>query len=82
MIDEDDLSEFAEWLHVEVKISNPKVNQILERISKLDVAQAVEAYPIGPRVEVEIVEAYGLEFGLDSVGNATRVLFPNGADVS
>jgi hypothetical protein len=40
-----------------------------------------EAWPHKTRVEVEQVQAYGLELGLDANGEACRVTFPYGAQI-
>lgn len=40
-----------------------------------------EVYPMKTHVEVEQVTVYGLELGVDANGYASRVLFPDGAEI-
>lgn len=47
----------------------------------LDLEAVKTAWPHMTYVEVEHVQAYGLEIGLDANGDACRVEFPYGASV-
>lgn len=57
-----------------------QVAAIVKLINSLsDLEDFYEAFPHSTFVEVERVEAYGLEIGLDANGDACRIAFPYGA---
>lgn len=56
-----------------------RVDAILAALGYLEID---EVYPNRTHAEVERVEAYGLEIGVDANGYAARVAFPLGADVA
>lgn len=49
-------------------------------LSALGMLEITEVYPRRAHAEIERVEVYGLEIGIDANGYATRVAFPLGAD--
>lgn len=69
-----------EWLaELLPKSAHRHIKAILEYFAPGTVTE-VEA--VGARVQVERVEAYGLRIGLDALGRAVRVEFPDGAEVT
>jgi hypothetical protein len=69
-----------EWLlDLLPKSAHKHIDAILEYFA-LQPASVVEV--IGARVGVEEVDAYGLHITLDANGNAERVVFPYGAEVT
>lgn len=56
-----------------------KVRALVEYVEGFGLAY--EAFPRNTHAEVEQVEAYGLNFGIDANGYAARVTFPDGAIV-
>ena len=54
-----------------------RVSAVLDALGMLEIH---EVYPRMTHAEIETVEVYGLEIGLDANGYATRVAFPRGAD--
>lgn len=70
---ESDIREiFADNRKTEDKIS--ALVSYIEGFERID-----EAYPRNTHAEVEQVEIYGLDLGIDANGYACRVTFPDGA---
>lgn len=69
-----------EWLHsVLPKAAHKKIDQILEYFA---VEPVREVEILDARVQVEQVEVHGLEIGLDALGRAVKVYFPDDAEVT
>jgi hypothetical protein len=62
-------------LLTELKVPTKKADAIMERFEQLlsDVADPGTVWVAGSRPAVEVVEAYGLEIGVDACGNAEHV---------
>ncbi len=67
----DEMRELLTGLKVPVK----KADAIMERFGQLlgDVAEPGTVWVAGSRPAVQVIEAYGLEIGVDACGNAEHV---------
>lgn len=75
-----EIDDNREWLaDLLPKAAHKHIPAILEYFA---VEPVGEVEIIGARVQVEEVEAYGLRIGLDTLGRAVTVEFPDGADVT
>lgn len=63
------------------KISAVKLGQLLDALDPFMPDGIGEVSMPDARVPVERVEAYGLEIGLDALGRASAVYFPEGAEI-
>lgn len=62
-------------LLAELKVPAKKADAIMERFEQLfgDVVDPGTVWVAGSRPAVEVIEAYGLEIGVDACGNAEHV---------
>jgi hypothetical protein len=64
------------------KSQHGKIDRILTALDPGATQPILSVETVGARIEVDRVQTYGLEIGLDGYGNAMRVDFPYGAEVA
>lgn len=82
--DQAEIDDDREWLaELLPKSAHKHINAILKYFEVGKVTEVVtEVEIVGARVRVGRREAYGLNIGLDTLGRAVTVEFPDGAEVT